>query len=355
MWKKTRNFCSACAIYTSKCINCCKQHNVKQTGLAVFQIIVFFFFFPIPEFWGSKNLSCGSNFSVPVSLSSAQCSHSRVTTVHLTFLSSGQHRFFLPIPLHGHLFAIIAGFFRSQTTRPRPEPAPGGPEKRGGLPAEGLVPPPQTGPWPRPQQRAAGRSEQPPPQGGPQPPAALPRRGKGGGQHPGARLPGALSEVRRRQPSETESFSSSPPFSRGGTLRGRVRAACSPERGSAAGASGQETALPAVQPPLAIAPAEISGVEGKRAAAGPGSGSLNGLPLAPAAQNGSRQEYYSDHHAERRRNPPRRGGDPPGGERDGAARRAVRPLCLHTKKCISIFILRSSRAIDVSTNGNQNT
>lgn len=54
------------------------------------------------------------------------------------------------------------------------------------------------------------------------------------------------------------------------------------------------------------------GAEGKKAAAGPGSGSSGGLPLAPAARNGSRPGHYSDRHAERRRrSPPSRGGSPP--------------------------------------------
>lgn len=61
-----------------------------------------------------------------------------------------------------------------------------------------------------------------------------------------------------------------------------------------------------------MAPAETLGAEGKKAAAGPGSGSSGGLPLAPAARNGSRPGHYSDRHAERRRrSPPSRGGSPP--------------------------------------------
>lgn len=89
-----------------------------------------------------------------------------------------------------------------------------------------------------------------------------------------------------------------------GIPRGRVRAAPHPERGSPAGAPGQESPLVFTgrQPLLAATPAEIfPGVAGRTAVASLGSGSLNGLPLAPAARSGSQQHHYSDRHTERRR------------------------------------------------------
>lgn len=94
-----------------------------------------------------------------------------------------------------------------------------------------------------------------------------------------------------------------------GNPRGRAWAASRPERPLPQLRSPPEPLPPAP----AAAPAEMFGTaEQRAAAAGPGSGSLSGLPLPPAAGSGSQRGHYSARHAQRRHSPspPSAGGDP---------------------------------------------
>lgn len=92
-------------------------------------------------------------------------------------------------------------------------------------------------------------------------------------------------------------------------------------RGSARAASGPQRPLPQLRsppeplPPAAAACPRPGGNVWGGGAAGPGSGSLSGLPLPPAAGSGSQRGHYSARRAQRRHRqghgPPSAGGDTP--------------------------------------------